>query len=199
MIRINLLPPEVQASAEFKLNPMVVIGGVAGLMVAILTPISITQYSRRSKLKAEAVSLSSELERYKPIVAQVEALEAAKAQLQQRKSIIQTLENERLRYPYFMEDFLKLLPSNIWLTNLITVLPADGTSIAVTMDIIALDHYAVADMVSHLETSQIFSDVDIGPIQMNQTQTNQVTSQSITFHLVATYRKAGSLPNAAKK
>jgi Tfp pilus assembly protein PilN len=195
MIRVNLLPPEIKAATEFKLNPAYVVGGVAGVLVIALIPVTMMQYSKRSRLHAEAISLQSELERYKPIVAQVEALEAKKSELQQRKSIIQSLENERLRYPYFMEDFLKLLPNNVWLTALATTLPADGSSISVTMDIIALDHYAVADMVSNLETSQIFSEVDIGPIALSQIGSSL---QSISFHLSTVYRKAAML-NAVKK
>lgn len=195
MIRVNLLPPEIHVS-EHKFNPSYVVAGVGGALVLFLIPVTATQYSRRSRLRAEYTSLESELDRYKPIVAQVEALEAAKSQLQQRKGIIQQLENERLRYPYFMEDFLKLMPGNLWLTNMVTTLPADGSSIGLSVDVIALDHYAVADMVSNLETSQIFSDVDLGPITMTQTTTG---SQSITFHVTTLYRKAVLNANAPKK
>ena len=194
MIRINLLPPDIQVS-EHKINPTYVMSWVGGFLVILLLPTTWVQYSRRGHLQDEIRSLQNELDRYKPIVAQVEALEQAKAQLQQRKTIIEQLENERLRYPYFIEDFLKLLPSNVWLTNLTTTLPPEGLSITVSMDVIALDHYAVADMVSNLETSQIFSDVDLGPITLVQA----ATGQTINFHVTATYRKALLTVNAPKK
>ena len=188
MIRINLLPLDVQA-VEHKFNPNLVIGGVAGFLLVFLLPISWVQYSRRAHLKEEIISINNELERYKPIVAQVEILEQAKFQLQQRKQIIQQLENERLRYPYFMEDFLKLIPGNVWLTNLTTTLPADLASMTVSLDIIALDHYAVADLISNLETSQIFSEVEIGPIVLTA---QQPAGQNITVHVGTTYRKAAT-------
>ena len=79
----------------------------------------------RKKLESDSASLKSELDRYQPIIAQVEALERAKGQLTQRKNIIQQLESERLRYPQFMDDFVKLLPGNLWLTNLTTVTAAE--------------------------------------------------------------------------
>jgi Tfp pilus assembly protein PilN len=196
MIRINLLPLEVRTT-ERKIDPNYVIAGVGGALVIFLIPFSWVQYSRRKHLQEEQVSLQSELERYKPIVAQVEALESAKAQLQQRKSIIQALENERLRYPYFMEDILKLLPSNVWLTNMATSIPPDGASINVSFDVLALDHYAVADLVSNFETSQIFTDVDLGTISMSGGGTQ---NQLISCHVNTVYRK-GSLNtiNAIKK
>src|SRR5262249_50595978 len=159
--------PDTQAS-EFKFNPAYAVGGVAGFLIIFLLPIYLAQVSKRKHIREEVSSVQSELEHYKPIVAQVEMLEQAKAQLEQRKNIIQQLENERLRYPYFMEDFIKLVPNNVWLTNLATTLPPDNSSITVGMDVIALDHYAVADMVSNLETSQIFSDVEVGAITLSQ-------------------------------
>jgi Tfp pilus assembly protein PilN len=194
MIRINLLPAEVQVT-ERKVNPNYIIAGVGGVLIIVLMPISWSQYSKRKHLQEDLTSLQSELDRYKPIVAQVEALETAKASLQQRKNIIQQLENERLRYPYFMEDFLKLLPNNVWLTNMSTTLSGDGSTMNIAMDVIALDHYAVADMVSNFETSQIFSDVELGPINMSQ----NTNGQQITFHVATIYRKAGATPNALKK
>ncbi len=194
MIRINLLPLDVQVT-EHKFNPNYVVAGVAGVWILVLLPTGWVQYSRRKHLQDDITATQNELERYKPIVAQVEELAAKKAELQQRKGVIQQLESERLRYPYFMEDFLKLLPGNVWLTNLSTTLPPDGVSITVSMDVIALDHYAVADMVSNLETSQIFGDVELGTLTLSQT----LTGQTITFHINTTYRKGATTANAIKK
>jgi Tfp pilus assembly protein PilN len=196
MIRINLLPPDVTIT-EHKINPNIIIGVVAGGLVTLLIPFTWAQYAARSRLRGEITSVQADLDRYRPIVAQVEALEAAKNQLQQRKTIIQNLESERLRYPYFMEDFIKLLPNNVWLNNMTTTLPPDGQTMNLSIDVIALDHYAVADLISNLETSQIFTDVDLGPLSMTSSATG---GQSITFHINTIYRKAPSAtPYAAKK
>jgi Tfp pilus assembly protein PilN len=194
MIRVNLLPPEL-AVVERKVNPNHVVAGVALVLAAVIVPHGLIQSSRRSRLTEEADSLRGELERYKPIVQQVEELEKAKGELQSRKSVIQALETERLRYPYFMEDFLKLMPNNVWITNMSTTLPPDGSSINVSMDVLALDHYAVADMVSNLETSQIFSDIVVGSIVSAQATTG---GQSITFRITSTYRKAALNATAPK-
>ena len=196
MIRVNLLPPDNQGVSEIKFNPSYAEAGVAGVLIVSLLPFSWVQISRRKHLQDDIALVQNDLERYKPIVAEVEQLEQAKSQLDQRKSIIQKLESERLRYPFFMEDFLKLVPNNVWLTSLTTALPPDGNSMTVGMDVIALDHYAVADMVSNLETSQIFSDIDVGPI----TLIPSAQSQTITFHINSIYRKAAlNIPNAIKK
>ncbi len=194
MIRINLLPAELE-SAPSHMNPALPLSAAVILPALILVPIHLTQMATRRRLQTETTSLKSELDRYQPIIAQVDALEAAKVQLTQRKSVIQQLESERLRYPQFLDDFIKLLPGNLWLTNLITHGQPNTNVLTVSMDVVALDAYAIADLVANFETSQIFSEVDLGAIQTSQS----TTGQTMTFHVNTTYKKAATLPDANKK
>jgi Tfp pilus assembly protein PilN len=194
MIRINLLPAELE-SAPSQMNPIIPISFAVIIPTLILTPIHLNEMATRKRLQTETASLKSELERYQPIIAQVEALEAAKTQLTQRKSIIQDLESERLRYPQFLDDFLKLLPSNLWLSNLVTVGPPNSNILTVNMDVVALDSYAIADLIANLETSQTFSDVDLGAITISQNS----GGQTMSFHVATNYRKAATVSDANKK
>ena len=82
MIRINLLPAEIQGISERQLNPSYVVGGIAGVLLVICAIASTAQVSRRKHLKEEITGTQAELDQYKPVVAQVEMLEQAKAQLQ---------------------------------------------------------------------------------------------------------------------
>src|SRR5258705_351362 len=170
MIRINLLPEEME-SAPSKINPAIPLSAAVILPALILIPVHTSQISTRKRLQTETASLNSELAKYQPIIAQVDALEAAKVQLTQRKGVIQQLENERLRYPQFFDDFLKLLPGNLWLTSLVTSSPPNNNVVTLDMSVVALDNYAVADLIANLETSQIFSQVDLGPISAAQSLT----------------------------
>jgi hypothetical protein len=65
----------------------------------------------------------------------------------------------------------------------------------IAMDVVALDNYAIADLVANLETSQIFSEVDLGPISASQS----TTGQTMNFHITTNYKKADALPDATKK
>ena len=195
MIRINLLPAEYIQTPQRKINPAVVVGIAQVPLIVILSLVYLPKVSQNKSLKRDVEDLNSKLERYKPIIAQVESLEQAKAQLQQQSNVIQSLESERLRYPIFMDDFLKLLPSNIWLTNLNTAIQsADG--MALNMDVVALDNYAIADFISNLETSGIFTDVELGAISFSQGVTGTAI---LNFHLTTNYKKGGNAANAAKK
>jgi Tfp pilus assembly protein PilN len=194
MIRINLLPTELEA-APAHINPTVPLSAAVLIPVMILTPVHMSQMATRKKVQTETASLNNQLESYRPIIAQVEALETAKVQLTQRKTVIQQLESERLRYPQFLEDFLKLLPGNLWLTNLTTIGKPNDNSLGVSMDVMALDNYAIADLIANFETSQVFSEVDLGAISISQTP----VGQTMSFHVMTTYRKAAMAPDANKK
>jgi type IV pilus assembly protein PilN len=194
MIRINLLPAEME-TAPSQVNPVIPLSVAVLIPALVLTPVHLGQRATQHRLQTETASLKSELERYQPIIAQVEALESAKVQLSQRKSIIQQLESERLRYPQFLDDFLKLLPGNLWLNNLTTIAKPSDNTMEINMDVVALDNYAVADLVANFETSQLFSDVDLGAITISNTP----LGQTMTFHMTTNYRKAGSTPNANQK
>ena len=63
------------------------------------------------------------------------------------------------------------------------------------MDVVALDNYAIADLIANLETSQIFSEVDLGAIAAAQSP----TGQTMTFHVTTNYQKAANIPYASKK
>ena len=194
MIRINLLPAELEAAPSSRINPAIPLSASIIIPALILIPMHLNQMATRKRLQTESASLKSELERYQPIIAQVEALEAAKVQLTQRKSVIQQLESERLRYPQFLDDFLKLIPNNLWLTSLVTTSQTSNT-MSIAMDVMALDNYAIADLIANLETSQIFSDVDLGAISASQSP----TGQTMSFHVLASYKKTDTIPNAPKK
>jgi type IV pilus assembly protein PilN len=194
MIRINLLPAELEA-APSTLNPAFPLAAAVIIPALVLIPVHLGHVATRKRLQAETASLKSELDRYQPIIAQVEALEAAKVQLTQRKSVITQLENERLRYPQFLDDFLKLLPNNLWLTTLTTQAQSNPDIMTVNMDVSALDNYAIADLVANLETSQLFSEVDLGAISA----ASSPGGQTMTFHVTTNYKKAAAISDANKK
>ena len=58
---------------------------------------------------------------------------------------------------------------------------------SVGMDVTALDNYAIADLVANLETSQIFTDVDLGSIAASQNAGGGTIDGLFTFTTI--YRK----------
>lgn len=194
MIHINLLPETTQ-QVEFHFNPAYVLAPAGIVMSAILFGMYRSEVNTRDQQRQEIIKRNSEIKTLEPIIAQVEALEAAKAQLSQKKGIIQSIESERLRYPQLMDDLVRLLPNNVWLNSLVTTMANNLMSI--TMQVSALDNYALADLISNLESSQIFTDTDLGAVTSAANGPNG--GQTLNFQITTSYRRLGMGNDALKK
>src|SRR5688500_10152501 len=113
MIKINLLPPEIHV-AEVR-RQLSLAGGIAGgLVVLCLMGFWVTLFVKGKRLEKDLVQAQEELRKYQAIVDKVKELEATRNQLQARRDVIQQLLKGRLIYPKFFEDFMTLLPPEIW-------------------------------------------------------------------------------------
>jgi len=193
MIRINLLPPGTEPSpVQFNpVYPVLIVGAIVGGFLFLSYR---KEVNARDKQRDEIVRAKNEIKQLEPIIEQVEKLEAAKAQLSQKKGVIQGIESERLRYPMLMDDLVRLLPGNVWFSSVVTVLA--GNAVNLTMQVSALDNYALADLVSNLESSQIFADTELGPVSAAAGTTG---GQTLSFQLTTTYKKLNVTNNAIAK
>jgi len=196
MIHVNLLPPEFEP-APSEINPAIILAPVATVVMIGLFIFYRQQSSAVENQQDQIKKAQNEIKQLEPIIARVEELERQKVELNKKKGVIQTLENERLTYPQLMEDLVRLLPSNIWLTNMTTVNQANGANMDVTLMVTALDNYAIADLISNLENSLIFTDVDLGAISTTQAAQG---SQSMNFQIKTIYKRMPlGTTNAVKK
>ncbi len=196
MIRINLLPADF-AVPQSPINPTLPLGVCALLPILVAIPLHLKMQSTQKQLKTEISEKQQKLDSLQAIIRQVQELENARTQLNNRKGVIKQLEDERLRYPRFLDDFVKLIPGNLWLTGISTVQQPQGAALNVSMDVTALDNYAVADLISNLENSQVFTDVDMGPLSASANSTTG--GQTISFRVTATYKKLENVSDATKK
>lgn len=197
MIRINLLPPGLEAPSA-PINPAFPMG------IALAVPVigfslfhTLSLKPRHARLQAKIAEKKSDLDKLQAIIRQVQDLESAKAQLNSRKTVIQSLEVERLRYPRFMEDCVRLLPGNVWITNMTAIQQPSGGAMSITLNVSALDNYAVADLIANLENSQVFTDIELDPITASANA--QTGGQTMTFTVRALYNKTETMPDAPKK
>jgi len=196
MIRINLLPDDLEVQ-QTPINPVLPLAACGILPLLVIIPLHLKLQATQKELQADITQKRQDLDKLQSIIKQVQELENARTQLNNRKNIIKQLEDERLRYPQFMDDFVKLLPGNLWLTNLTTLQQPAGNTMTLTMEVIALDNYAIADLISNFETSQVFTDVDLG--QITASGNTQTGAQSMAFRVSATYKRMEPISDASKK
>lgn len=162
MIKINLLPREIYIEdARRQLRAIGVL--VVGVFVAGMLGMYFYELNIKRKEEARNVELNTELRKYQAIVDQVNELEQTRNLLRARRDVIKQLLVGRLIYPKFFEDFMALLPSEVWVGSVNTSLDAQGV-MSVTISAQSLSNFAIADWLTNLQGSPLCSDVKLGAI-----------------------------------
>jgi Tfp pilus assembly protein PilN len=178
MIRINLLAPENIKKEE----PKEIIA-LAVMIVLLFCAVGIFNYILKigeyKSLESKINRTERELGKYEGIVKQVETLQSTKAVLETKKNVISSLMAGRLTYPIFMEQFLQLLPQNVWLKSMGTTSIPDGMKVSITAE--SLDVYSIADLVTALSSNTDFSGVELGAINTSADPKMPTSTFTINF------------------
>jgi Tfp pilus assembly protein PilN len=178
MIRINLLPQEIHAAEAKKQIAAIGIAAAALVVVALLF-IGVWRFSKKVALERDLAIAKDELTKYEAIVNQVNSLEQLKNNLKSRGDVINQLLKGRLTYPKFFEDFMMLLPPDIWVGNFNTQPSAD--KLRVDLNASSLSNFAIADWLINLQTSPYFSEVTLGAINSQEAAENKPPVMTFTI------------------
>lgn len=167
MIKVNLLPREIYA-ARAQQQIKVVGMAVGGILVAGLLAYYGSLYARSKALTKELDGARAELQKYERIDAEVKAAQQQENSLRSRYEVIQQLLKGTLTYPKFFEDFMALLPADIWVSRISTTTdPSSGLN--VSADAKALSSFAIADWLTSLQNAKdLCSDVRLGAITVEE-------------------------------
>jgi Tfp pilus assembly protein PilN len=179
MIKINLLPREIYI--EDARRQIKAIGvSAAGLVVISMLGIYAWKLNVKRKEDAKNVELNAEKRKYQAIVDQVNELEQTRNLLRARRDVIKQLLVGRLVYPKFFEDFMALLPSEIWVSSLGTSVDGGGV-MSVSINAQSLSNFAIADWLTNLQSSPLCSEVKLGAISTQDTAVGKAPTLSFTI------------------
>jgi len=161
MIRINLLPREdrrrKRAAAGAGLDKTKVIPfTLLGLVVLGCAAAMTLQNARLSAIEQDVASARAETEQYKKTIALINEMVAKEQELNRRLTLVRTLDENRFRTVQILDEVAQKIPRYLWLTSLKNL----------STDRVAIDGYAfsnlvVSDLMSRLEESEIFHDVEL--------------------------------------
>lgn len=155
MIRINLLPVR-EITAEFGRRQEIMVAGVSlGLALIVLTGLYLIQFRTVSKLEAELVSLTQEINALNAKAKGMGELETRVAELRGKVKVIDDLNKKKTGPVHVMENLSSALPARLWLTQF------RETSGNVTMEGLAIDNQTIADFLKALSSSAYFSNVEL--------------------------------------
>ncbi len=185
MININLLPREIYAAKAKK--QLTVVGiGVGGLAVVGLLGYYATLMQKESSLNRRLAEAQAEEAKYQAIANEVQQMEMAKQQQATRYGVIAQLVSGTLVYPKFFEDFMALLPADVWIGSLNTSTDA-SYGLAVSVNAQALSTFAIADWLTNLQSSPLCGDVKLGSISVAEEAEGR--SAVFSFQMNFTFRR----------
>ncbi len=187
MVNINLLPKEIAEQQKLKeITTVVIIFSV--LIVSLLILIYTSRRVFLINLNNQLYRIEKELKKMEPIVKEVEQLKSNKAALESRKSLVERLMSTGVIYPKLMSDLLKVLPEDVWFSNMNTSVLRDQntpdkkfTGITVRLTCSCYDKISIADFLANLEHSDKFENVKLGPINTAQQEKYELHNFTIEF------------------
>lgn len=155
MIRINLIPTDNKHRQESTLHFLVIAAAVLILALGACFGWVYLQKSHLEATQKTIVEKQATLERLKRLTADVDKLDAKKAELQKQLDVIEKLKKSKIGPVRALDDLANEIPSRVWLTALKEVegrLDIDGE---------AVDHENVSSFMKALQKSKYFSDVEL--------------------------------------
>ena len=192
MIRINLLATERERSKKKAVTfqagqKLVILGSLILVAAALFVGWRFWSLSRESSdLDAEIAAAQKETARLRSIIQQVQQFEQAKAQLQQRVTLIEELRRGQTGPVHMLDQISRALPPMLWLTEL---KQAGGSSVVI--DGRATTLTGLSDFVSNLEASGYFKR-SIEIVSTTSEQAPNPVGELIKFSIKAEFQQSGA-------
>lgn len=178
MIRINLLPEEEKVQRrEFHLPEMSSVYLVAVVVVFVVAVIGISfmQQHKVSALEGKIAVAQEESRKLAPQLAKIKQITKERGEVDRRLNIIANLDMHRYYRVKVLNDVSFNLPSNCWLTDIIEDSPN-----LYSINGIAFSNYTIADMITNLESSQLFTKVDLDIAEKGKIDDREVMKFRLT-------------------
>lgn len=193
MIRINLLPFRAARRKENIRQQVSMFFLTLAFFILALIYFTIQMNQRMDRIEGDISDVNSQITLYKEKAGRVTQIMKNLAVLEQKFQIVKTLEARRWEPVTLLDAMTRLVvPEQMWITSIKTQDPT------VTLKGIAYDNKTVADFMTRIEASPLFSGVDLKNIKM---KVIDKTLQMKEFELLCnkTVQKNPETKNTVKK
>lgn len=160
MIRINLLPFRAARKSENIRHQVSMFLLCMTFLFLVMAYLQISLSAKISDLEQEVDTAGVELKKYKKQAAEVDKIKAKLDGLKKRTDVVRELDKNRKAPVRLLEALTQIvIPNRMWLTTL----KEDGRKVVVSG--VALDNKTTADFMMRLESSQLFSTVNLGSVK----------------------------------
>lgn len=182
MIRINLLPPEERVKKRElhlpEMSTVYLVAGIAIFFVAIFS-VSLIQNHKVKSLEKKIQIATEESKKLAPQLAKIKQITKEREEVDRRLALITSLDRNRYFRVKLLNDIGFKVPANCWITDITELSPN-----SFTIDGIAFSNYTVADMISNLETSPVFTQVGLNVAEKGEIKEREVMKFSLSANVM---------------
>jgi Tfp pilus assembly protein PilN len=190
MIRINLLPYHTKKGAgrtfTFDRTKFVPLLAMAVVLVGCVSTMMI-QGARLMALENDTAKAREETERYKQTIALINEMVRKEQELNRRLALVETLDRDRFKTVRVLDEVAQRVPRYMWLTSMKNLSPAQ-----VSFDGYAFSNLVVSDLMSSLEGSELFDNVELSVVQRKLVEGQQAVNFTVTTAVNPTQIVEGS-------
>ncbi len=184
MIRVNLLPHSDAKAARrragggggpvFDKMKVIPLASLSVIMTACLVVLML-QSAREKSLEQEVAVARAEAEKYKKTIALIDEMVRKENELNRRLDIVRQLDQNRFRTVTVLDEMAKRVPNYLWLTS---VKEVSGNKLAI--DGLAFSNLVISDLMTNLEGSSVFRDVDLSVAKRKEVEEQSVVGFTLT-------------------
>ncbi|MGQ0722431.1 MAG: PilN domain-containing protein [Candidatus Eiseniibacteriota bacterium] len=183
MIRINLLPYHTKKAGprggggggfafdRTKFVPLLVL---AVVLVGCVSTMMV-QGARMVALQNDVTKAKEETERYKQTIALINEMVRKEQELNRRLALVETLDRDRFKTVRVLDEVAQRVPRYMWLTSMKNLSPQ-----RVSFDGYAFSNLVVSDLMSSLEGSELFDNVELSVVQRKLVEGQQAVNFTVT-------------------
>ncbi|MBI3580903.1 MAG: PilN domain-containing protein [Nitrospinae bacterium] len=189
MMRINLLRVRTPKAVRLVQNQFLVF--LAAFLAASAAAVwwSLAVYAAKSSAEDALAAEKAKLARLESVTQKVEEIEAKKKRREEILDAIRRLEERKQGPRPYLDRLNTLLPTDLWLTDV------NAAGVGIVVSGYSFSNNAIADLMRGMEASDQFQDVELGIIQNEVSQKENVKR----FTLNGRLKTLARLDDIAKK
>jgi len=183
MIRINLLSGEEgrkrSETFTFAKAKIIPLSTLAVVVVGCLSTMTI-QNAKLSAVEQEVASARAQSEQYKKTIALINEMVQKQQELDRRLGLVRQLDETRFRTVAILDEMARRVPRYLWLTSLKNLSPE-----RLAIDGYAFSNLVVSDLMSRLEESAVFGDVELTSVKRRVVEGQTAVNFTVTSSVAA--------------
>ncbi|MBD3232750.1 MAG: hypothetical protein GF315_03390 [candidate division Zixibacteria bacterium] len=198
MLKINLLPKELQKkglSLSFDKNLLYMLAG-ALVLILIMAGISIYQSIQLGDINEKIADAKAQTETYRDEITQIDELNALKEEILARISAIEVLDKNRSYWVNLLGDMAVRVPSQVWITSFKQAGAGPKEEIGkiggkaiekakeqTTLDGRSFSLNALASLLIQMDRSEYFTDIRISSVILGEVEGKPTYMFTLSFNL----------------